>query len=81
MIDRVACREESAGLIDRLHRLNNRPAAPPPPPETGFIWREYGRADARWAVRDATVISLELLTGTSGLMHVLVVLNSQGLCD
>lgn len=26
------------------------------------IWREYGKADARWAVRDANVISLELLT-------------------
>ncbi len=28
----------------------------------GAIWREYGRADKRWAGRDATVISLELLT-------------------
>ena len=28
----------------------------------GFIWREYGRADARWAVRDSTILSLELLT-------------------
>ena len=28
----------------------------------GFVWREYGKADARWAVRDPTVISLELLT-------------------
>ena len=28
----------------------------------GFIWREYGRADARWAVYDPTVLSLELLT-------------------
>ena len=26
------------------------------------IWREYGRADKRWAGRDPTVISLELLT-------------------
>ena len=26
------------------------------------IWREYGRADTRWAGRDPTVISLELLT-------------------
>ncbi|CAM9942534.1 unnamed protein product [Phaeothamnion confervicola] len=26
------------------------------------LWKEYGKADARWAVRDATVISLELLT-------------------
>jgi hypothetical protein len=28
----------------------------------GWIWREYGRADARWAVRDVNVISLEILT-------------------
>ena len=27
-----------------------------------FIWREYGRADARWAAYDPTVLSLELLT-------------------
>ena len=27
-----------------------------------FMWREYGRADARWAGYDATVLSLELLT-------------------
>lgn len=27
-----------------------------------FIWREYGKADARWAVYDPTVLSLELLT-------------------
>jgi hypothetical protein len=26
------------------------------------VWREYARADARWALRDANVISLELLT-------------------
>jgi hypothetical protein len=26
------------------------------------VWREYARADARWARRDATVIALELLT-------------------
>lgn len=26
------------------------------------IWRQYGLADARWAVRDANVISLEILT-------------------
>ena len=30
------------------------------------IWREYGRADSRWAGRDATVISLELLTVVLG---------------
>lgn len=27
-----------------------------------YLWREYGRADARWAVYDPTVLSLELLT-------------------
>jgi len=28
----------------------------------GEIWRQYGRADSRWQVRDANVISLELIT-------------------
>lgn len=28
----------------------------------GHIWREYGRADARWAVREANVIFLEIAT-------------------
>ena len=28
----------------------------------GAIWQEYGKADRRWAGRDPTVISLELLT-------------------
>ena len=28
----------------------------------GGVWRQYGRADARWQVRDANVISLEILT-------------------
>eukprot|EP00054_Salpingoeca_dolichothecata_P021319 m.136223 g.136223 ORF g.136223 m.136223 type:complete len:216 (-) comp23943_c0_seq2:118-765(-) len=27
-----------------------------------FIWKEYGKADSRWAIRDPTVISLEILT-------------------
>lgn len=27
-----------------------------------MVWREYAKADKRWAVRDANVISLELLT-------------------
>lgn len=27
-----------------------------------YMWREYGRADARWAQYDPTVLSLELLT-------------------
>jgi hypothetical protein len=39
------------------------PTAAKDPSLMGFIWREYGRADKRWAVRDANVISLELLTG------------------
>ena len=34
----------------------------------GHIWREYGRADARWAVRDPTVISLEILTVCIGVL-------------
>ena len=28
----------------------------------GHIWREYGRADSRWAIRDPVIISLELVT-------------------
>ncbi|CAM9301458.1 unnamed protein product [Discosporangium mesarthrocarpum] len=27
-----------------------------------YVWREYGRADSRWAVRDPMVISIELPT-------------------
>jgi hypothetical protein len=38
------------------------PTAAKSPTLFGAIWREYGRADSRWARRDATVISLELLT-------------------
>jgi hypothetical protein len=34
----------------------------------GFIWREYGRADARWAVRDVNVISIEILTVLMGIL-------------
>jgi F0F1-type ATP synthase membrane subunit a len=34
----------------------------------GWIWREYGRADARWAVRDVNVISLEILTVFVGVL-------------
>lgn len=34
----------------------------------GHIWREYGRADARWAVRDPTVISIELMTVLMGIL-------------
>eukprot|EP00123_Amoebidium_parasiticum_P015472 comp22989_c1_seq1/m.36597 comp22989_c1_seq1/g.36597 ORF comp22989_c1_seq1/g.36597 comp22989_c1_seq1/m.36597 type:complete len:214 (-) comp22989_c1_seq1:402-1043(-) len=29
---------------------------------TPWIWKEYSKADKRWEVRDATVMSLELLT-------------------
>ena len=36
----------------------------------GHIWREYGRADARWAIRDPTVISIELATVAMGLLCV-----------
>ena len=28
----------------------------------GSVWRQYGRADIRWQVRDPNVISLEILT-------------------
>jgi hypothetical protein len=28
----------------------------------GGVWRQYSRADARWQIRDANVISLELAT-------------------
>ena len=34
----------------------------------GWLWREYSRADARWAVRDANVISLEILTVFIGIL-------------
>jgi hypothetical protein len=34
----------------------------------GWIWREYSRADARWAVRDPNVISLECLTVFIGVL-------------
>lgn len=34
----------------------------------GFIWREYGRADARWAVRDVNVISIEIMTVLMGIL-------------
>lgn len=34
----------------------------------GWLWREYSRADARWAVRDPNVISLELLTVFIGIL-------------
>jgi hypothetical protein len=27
-----------------------------------FLWREYGKADRRWAISDPTIVSLELLT-------------------
>jgi len=34
----------------------------------GWIWREYARADARWAVRDPTVISIEIATVCLGVL-------------
>ncbi len=34
----------------------------------GWLWREYSRADARWAVRDANVISVEILTVVMGIL-------------
>lgn len=34
----------------------------------GWLWREYGRADHRWAVRDPTVISIEILTVFVGIL-------------
>lgn len=34
----------------------------------GKIWREYARADARWAIRDANVISIEILTVLVGIL-------------
>lgn len=36
----------------------------------GHIWREYGRADARWAIRDANVISIEIATVLMGVLGV-----------
>ena len=34
----------------------------------GHIWREYSRADARWAVRDPNVISIEIATVFVGIL-------------
>lgn len=34
----------------------------------GHIWREYGRADARWAIRDVNVISIEIATVFVGVL-------------
>ena len=34
----------------------------------GFIWREYARADTRWAVRDPNVISIEIMTVFMGFL-------------
>lgn len=34
----------------------------------GFIWREYARADARWAVSDKNVISIEIATVFVGFL-------------
>lgn len=34
----------------------------------GHIWREYGRADSRWARRDVNVISIEVATVFVGIM-------------
>jgi hypothetical protein len=34
----------------------------------GHIWREYGRADARWAIRDPVVMSIELATVAVGFL-------------
>jgi hypothetical protein len=31
-----------------------------------YLWREYGRADRRWALYDPTVLALELLTVAVG---------------
>eukprot|EP01040_Poterioochromonas_malhamensis_P015624 gene15624-17522_t len=39
----------------------------------GHIWREYGRADARWAIRDPVVMSIELATVFVGLLCLLMV--------
>lgn len=39
----------------------------------GWLWREYARADARWAVRDSTVISIEILTVGLGFLCLLQV--------
>ena len=35
----------------------------------GHIWREYGRADRRWVVRDVTVISIEIATVFIGMLR------------
>lgn len=34
----------------------------------GHIWREYGRADSRWAIRDPNVISIEIATVAVGVI-------------
>jgi len=43
---------------------------------TGWLWREYARADSRWAVRDPTVISIEILTVGLGFLCLLQVFGS-----
>lgn len=46
-----------------------------------YMWREYGKADARWAVYDPTVLSLELLTvyvmGPAALLMIYAILTRQ----
>jgi hypothetical protein len=34
----------------------------------GHIWREYARADTRWAIRDPSVISIEIATVIMGVL-------------
>jgi hypothetical protein len=34
----------------------------------GHVWREYARADSRWAVRDPVVMSIELATVAVGVL-------------
>ena len=34
----------------------------------GHIWREYGRADLRWVIRDPTIISVEIATVFVGIL-------------
>jgi len=37
----------------------------------GYIWREYARADSRWAIRDVNVISIEIATVFVGLLCII----------
>lgn len=56
----------SIGLGHLLLALTSTPARSDT--YLGWLWREYARADARWAVRDSAVISIEIVTVAMGVL-------------